>query len=69
MIQPGRLRMVSAHVVLPEDCVLELRQLDAIRARAQAALEADYRPVIADLLFTADPAWGAVAGQEKKGNC
>ena len=60
VLQPGRTRMVSVHVVLPEDYpVTSLGQLDDIRARVLTALEKLHRPTIVDVIFTADRLWGA----------
>ena len=60
VLQPGRTRMVSVHVVLPEDyAITGLGQLDGIRAEVLAALEKLHRPTIVDVIFTADRLWGA----------
>ena len=60
VLQPGRTRMVSVHVVLPEDySVTSLRQLDGIRVKVLSALEELHRPTIVDVIFTADRLWGA----------
>ena len=62
VIQPGRTRMVLAHVVLPTDFRVEgLAQLDGIRKDTLAALERDHPGVVLDMVFTADPMWGAPA--------
>ncbi|MDJ0951288.1 MAG: cation diffusion facilitator family transporter [Alphaproteobacteria bacterium] len=60
VIQPGRTRMVTVHVVLPSDFrIAGLGQLDGIRAKSLAALEQGHPGVVLDMVFTADPAWGA----------
>lgn len=62
VVQPGRTRMVLAHVVLPADFEVEiLPKLDAIRLRTLQALRAEYPAVFLDMLFTADRQWGAPA--------
>ena len=63
VLQPGRTRMVSVHLVLPRDYpVSGLPELDAIRAEVQTALEQLHKPTIVDVLFTADRIWGAPVG-------
>jgi cation diffusion facilitator family transporter len=62
VIQPGRTRYVSAHVVLPKDYKVEdLALFDSLRDEAQSALVALHETTIVDLLFSADPKWGAPA--------
>ena len=63
VVQPGRTRMISVHVVLPGDySITSLGQLDEIRAEVQATLDELHRPTIVDVLFTADRRWGAPVG-------
>ena len=63
VLQPGRTRMVSVHLVMPRDYpVSGLTELDAIRAEVQIALEQLHKPTIVDVLFTADRIWGAPVG-------
>jgi cation diffusion facilitator family transporter len=63
VVQPGRIRMVSVHVVLPADySIAGLGQLDGIRVKVLAALEELHRPTIVDVIFTADRRWGAPVG-------
>ncbi len=63
VIQPGRTRMVMAHVVLPRDFAVEnLTRLDEIRHRTLKRLEQNHSPVEVDLVFTGDPKWGAPRG-------
>ena len=60
VLQPGRTRMVLAHVVLPPDFqVGKLTRLDEQRAGVLEALRADYPVVVLDMIFTADSFWGA----------
>ena len=60
VLQPGRTRMVSVHVLLPDDYpIAGLGQLDGIRAEVLAELEKLHRPTIVDVIFTADRLWGA----------
>lgn len=60
VIQPGRTRMVAVHVVLPRDYqVAGLPALDALRDKTQACLRDAHLATFLDMLFTADPKWGA----------
>jgi len=60
VIQPGRTRMVAAHVVLAKDYRPDgLETFDRLRATADQALRADYPHLLLDMVFTADPRWGA----------
>lgn len=60
VIQPGRTRMVMAHVVLPSDFqVGGLEALDALRVKTLEALKKAHLATILDMVFTADPTWGA----------
>ena len=60
VLQPGRTRLVSVHVVLPEDYPLAgLGELDKIRERTQTELQNLHEATFVDLIFTADRRWGA----------
>lgn len=60
VLQPGRTRMVSVHVVLPDDYQLtSLGQLDDIRSRVQSELQKLHGSTFVDVIFTADRRWGA----------
>lgn len=60
VLQPGRTRLVSVHVVLPEDYPLAgLRELDEVRAKTQEELQHLHGSTFVDLIFTADRRWGA----------
>lgn len=62
VIQPGRTRMILAHVVLPADYSINaLPELDAIRSEAMTELKKVHPATTADLVFTADRTWGAMA--------
>jgi len=61
VIQPGRVRSVMAHVVLPEDHPVTLAELDAIRQSIHESLEKHHQPLISDIVFTANPEWGKLA--------
>jgi cation diffusion facilitator family transporter len=62
VIQPGRTRMVLAHVVLPTDFQIEgLPSLDAVRAETLKELKTAHLATVLDMVFTADPIWGAPA--------
>jgi predicted Co/Zn/Cd cation transporter (cation efflux family) len=56
-------KMVMAHVVLPTDFQVEgLPSLDAVRAETLKELKAAHLATVLDMVFTADPAWGAPIG-------
>jgi predicted Co/Zn/Cd cation transporter (cation efflux family) len=58
VLQPGRTRMVLAHVVLPGDFAFEtLKQTDQLTARAAAALKRHHPTTILDLVFTTEAEW------------
>jgi predicted Co/Zn/Cd cation transporter (cation efflux family) len=57
VLQPGRTRFVVVHLVLPPDFSVCLPELDAIRARIWAALQAEHPTSVVDVLFTADARW------------
>ena len=60
VVQPGRQRMVLAHVVLPANYQPDsLSQFDAVRAQTFEALSSAHVATIIDILFTADRQWGA----------
>lgn len=57
--QPGRTRMVLAHVVLPADFPVDtLSRLDTIQRSCQAVLRQDYPTTVLDMVFTADREMG-----------
>jgi cation diffusion facilitator family transporter len=63
VIQPGRTRMVLAHVVLPEDFQVDgLPTLDAVREKTLKELKKAHGATVLDIVFTADPVWGAPSG-------
>lgn len=60
VVQPGRTRMVMAHVVLPTDFQVEgLPALDTLRAETLKELKSAHLATVLDMVFTADPVWGA----------
>ncbi|MGW8228848.1 MAG: cation diffusion facilitator family transporter [Gammaproteobacteria bacterium] len=60
VLNPGRTRMVLAHVVLPESFqVQSLKALDAIRKESQKRLREAHLATILDMVFTSDRIWGA----------
>jgi cation diffusion facilitator family transporter len=62
VIQPGRNRMVLVHVVLPTDFQVNgLPMLDALRAETLDKLQDAHPATALDMIFTADPTWGAPA--------
>ncbi len=64
MIQPGRSRMILVHVVLPADYPVDgLPMLDGVRAATLQRLQEKHLATTLDMVFTADPIWGAPAGQ------
>jgi len=63
VVQPGRTRLVTAHVVLPEEFgPVKLNELDAVRQRTLERLQAAHPGTILDMIFTSDPTWGAPTG-------
>ena len=63
VLQPGRIRMVTVHVVLPSDYpVVDLATFDALRQRSQDALQRLHTATVLDMIFTADRIWGAPLG-------
>ena len=68
VLQPGRTRFVTAHVVLdPDRAGVSLRDLDGARERAAAALNEAHAPTVVDLVFTADRRWGAPVSEGGQG--
>lgn len=66
VIQPGRTRMVLAHVVLPGDFQVEtLVALDRVRTITLDRLKAGHLATMLDMVFTADARWGAPEGLGK----
>jgi predicted Co/Zn/Cd cation transporter (cation efflux family) len=59
VLQPGRTRLISAHVLLAADYDGDLKQLDAVRERIDTALRTDHPQSFVDVIFTADPRWSA----------
>lgn len=69
VVQPGRVRYVSAHVVLPRHFEMKsLESLDQIRARTWTALQADHPGTILDVVFTMDRRWGVDGNQAAGGS-
>jgi len=67
VIQPGRVRWILAHVVLPGDYSPEdLGALDRQRSETLEALKENYRNVILDMLFTTERRWGAPINESSK---
>lgn len=59
VVQPGRTRYVSAHVVLPQGYDAPgIAALDDLREKTYKALQADHPGAILDMVFTADERWG-----------
>jgi cation diffusion facilitator family transporter len=66
VLQPGRTRMVAAHVVLPSEFrVNSLSELDNIRAKVLKDLQQGHPLTVMDLIFTSDRFWGAPAVQSQ----
>lgn len=64
VVQPGRSRLVLAHVVLPADLPVDrgLTELDTYRERALRRLLDIHPTTVLDLVFTGDRLWGAPTG-------
>lgn len=55
--------MVLAHVVLPSEFQVDgLPTLDAVRAETLKELKTTHLATVLDMVFTADPVWGAPTG-------
>ncbi len=64
VLQPGRTRMVAAHVVLPPEFrISSLSELDRIRSNVLKELQQAHPSTVVDLIFTNDRFWGAPAVQ------
>ncbi len=62
VIQPGRTRMILAHVILPPDFQLKnLATLDTVRTTALVELQKKHPTTTIDLVFTTERKWGAPA--------
>jgi len=63
VLQPGRLRIVLVHVVLPSDLpMMTLDRFDVARARTLKQLRDRHLATVLDMVFTADRRWGEPAG-------
>ena len=62
VIQPGRTRIISAHILLDPEFTASLSQLDDVRSRAAEGLRSDHPDSQVDLLFTQDEQWSAPLG-------
>ena len=66
VLQPGRTRMVSAHVVLPRDyTVNQIKDLDSIRARTLVELKKLHPSTFIDIIFIGNRYWGAPLNETK----
>jgi len=67
VIQPGRVRWILAHAVLPEDYSPEdLQAMDKQRGITLDALKRNYQNVVLDMLFTTDRTWGVPMNESTK---
>jgi predicted Co/Zn/Cd cation transporter (cation efflux family) len=67
VVQPGRTRIILAHVVLPTDFSIgKLAELDRRRAQVEAALKARHLTTVVDLVFTTDSHWCALDGESRE---
>lgn len=64
VVQPGRSRLVLAHVVFPPDLAIArgLSELDAVRERALRQLQDMHPTTVLDMVFTGHRLWGAPTG-------
>lgn len=70
VINPGRTRMVLAHVVLPDSFhITSLAELDRIREDCQRRLRDAHLATIVDILFTSDRYWGAPTAIPSEQKC
>lgn len=54
VLNPGRMRLVMIHIILPADYTASIQQLDTIREKITEPLCQDYRLTLVDTVFTAD---------------
>ena len=59
VLQPGRTRIISAHVLLSEEFSGKIGHLDRVREKTHAVLTAEHPASVVDLIFTCDPRWSA----------
>lgn len=65
-LQPGRTRIVLAHVVLPANYRVEsLAAFDAVRRDCTQSLQQAHPATILDMLFTSDRLWGAPVATDR----
>jgi cation diffusion facilitator family transporter len=57
VLEPGRVRMVMVHVVLPADFTASVKRFDEIRAHLTEPLRNDHPLTLVDVAFTADLAY------------
>lgn len=68
VVQPGRTRLVSVHVVLPEEFgPVRLGLFDEVRRITLERLQASHPETILDILFTSDPLWAAPISEHGQG--
>jgi len=68
VVQPGRTRLVSVHVVLPEEFgPVRLDTFDDLRRITLERLQSSHPETILDILFTSDPRWGAPISEAGQG--
>lgn len=67
VIQPGRMLLVSVHVILPEEYAPEkLSVLDRQRNKTLEPLQRHYQNIVLDMLFTTERCWGAPLNESSK---
>lgn len=59
VLQPGRTRIISIHVLLSSEVEGGILALDAARNRTDRALHEEYPMSVLDIVFTRDPKWSA----------
>lgn len=62
VLQPGRVRLVGIHIVLPQHLDIRVEELDLHRRQVSRELEKLHALTVMDMLFTKDPVWGAPFG-------
>lgn len=64
VLQPGRIRMIWVHVLLPKTLQISVDEMDALRLKTFQALETLQPMTVLDIVFTKDPQWAAMFDED-----